>query len=87
MADKDNMSATDKVTDEATSSFDKAERARAEDAQADNTNHKAVLEATRLGGGDTYLVESDLEDLDERVDGDGADGRPSPMANADNPER
>lgn len=76
-----------KMTEEASQRFEKAERERAQDAQADNTNHKAVLEATRLGGGDTYLVESDLEDLDERVDGDGADGRPSPMANADNPER
>ena len=88
--DNDNMTARDKMTDDGSRRFEQEDRERAEDAlhtQPDATNHKAVMEASRLGGGDTYLVESDLEDLDERVDGDGLDGRPSPMANADNPER
>lgn len=65
-------------------------RERVEDAlhaQTDMTNLKARQEATRLGGGDTYLVESDLEDADERLSSDMPDGRPDPMANADNPER
>lgn len=87
---KDNMDARDKMTDEGSQRFEQDDRERAEDAlhtQLDSTNMKAVQEASRLGGGDTYLVESDLEDLDERLDSDGADGRPSPMANADNPER
>ncbi|MGE6740018.1 hypothetical protein ACQKGC_07055 [Allorhizobium pseudoryzae] len=90
MAMKDNMDARDKMTDEGSRRFAEDGRERAEDAlhaREDNTNLKAVQEASRLGGGDTYLVETDLEDLDERLDGDGADGRPSPMANADNPER
>ncbi|WP_312222452.1 hypothetical protein [Rhizobium rhizoryzae] len=88
--DNDNMTARDKMTDEGSRRFEQEGRERAEDAlhtQPDTTNHKAVMEASRLGGGDTYLVKSDLEDLDERVDTDGLDGRPSPMANADNPER
>ncbi len=57
------------------------------DAQVDTTNLDAVREANRLGGTDTYLVDSDMEDLDQRLGEDGEDGRPSPMANADNPER
>lgn len=84
------VSTRDKMTGDDSRRFEQEGRERAEDtvhAQADMTNNKAVLEASRLGGGDTYLVKSDLEDLDERIDGDGADGRPSPMANADNPER
>ncbi|CDZ34977.1 Hypothetical protein NGAL_HAMBI1145_26020 [Neorhizobium galegae bv. officinalis] len=70
--------------------FETDGRERAEDAlhaQMDMTNQEAVKEASRLGAGDTYLVETDLEDLDEREDVDQPDGRPSPMANADNPER
>jgi hypothetical protein len=70
--------------------FETDGRERAEDAlhaQMDMTNQEAVKEASRLGAGDTYLVETDLEDLDEREDLDQPDGRPSPMANADNPER
>jgi hypothetical protein len=70
--------------------FEQEGRERAEDAlhaQVDMTNLDAVKEASRLGGGDTYLVETDLEDLDQRSDTDQPDGRPSPMANADNPER
>ncbi len=66
------------------------DRERADDAlqaQTNETNQDAVKEASRLGAGDTYLVETDLEDLDQRADGDQQDGRPSPMANADNPER
>lgn len=80
----------DKVTGEESRRFEQQGRERVEDAfqsPPDATNNKAVMEASRLGGGDTYLVKSDLEDLDERIDTDGADGRPSPMANADNPER
>ncbi|WP_105400290.1 MULTISPECIES: hypothetical protein [Neorhizobium] len=70
--------------------FETDGRERAEDAlhaQMDMTNQEAVKEASRLGAGDTYMVETDLEDLDEREDLDQPDGRPSPMANADNPER
>ena len=55
--------------------------------QLDQTNLKAVQEAVRLGGGDTYIVKSDLEDMDERLGEDMPDGRANPMANADNPER
>jgi len=46
----------------------------------------ALREANRLGS-DTYLVDQDMEDIDQRQGEDGLDGRPSPMANADNPER
>ncbi|WJR65696.1 hypothetical protein QTA58_15840 [Neorhizobium sp. CSC1952] len=70
--------------------FEREGRERVEDAlhaQTDMTNQEAVKEATRLGGGDTYLVETDLEDRDEREDEDQPDGRPGPLANADNPER
>ncbi|MBB4346861.1 MULTISPECIES: hypothetical protein [Rhizobiaceae] len=54
--------------------------------QLDTTNPEALKEAARLGNRDAYLVETDLEDADQREDGDQPDGRPSPMANADNPE-
>lgn len=54
--------------------------------QLDTTNPEALKEAARLGNKDTYLVETDLEDADQREDRDQPDGRPSPMANADNPE-
>lgn len=90
MAAPENMTARDKKAEEAARSFDQNKGERSEDAfdaPDDLTNHKAMQEASRLGGGDTYLVESDLEDMDERLGEDGADGRPSPMANADNPER
>jgi hypothetical protein len=90
MASKDSMDAREKMTDEGSRRFAEDGRERAEDAlhaREDTTNLKAVQEASRLGGGDTYIVESDLEDLDERLDSDAPDGRPSPMANADNPER
>ncbi len=55
--------------------------------QRDTTNPEALKEAARLGNNDTYLVKTDLEDADEREDGDQPDGRASPMSNADNPER
>jgi len=58
-----------------------------EKEQLDTTNPEALKEAARLGSKDAYLVETDIEDKDEREDGDQPDGRPSPMANADNPER
>lgn len=80
----------DLKTDNESARFEQEGRERVEDAlhaQVDMTNPDAVKEAARLGGGDTYLVRSDLEDLDQRQDEDQPDGRPSPMANADNPER
>ncbi|KAB1087739.1 hypothetical protein F4V91_15650 [Neorhizobium galegae] len=58
-----------------------------DDEQLNTTNPEALKEAARLGGSDAYLVGSDLEDRDAREDGDQPDGRASPMANADNPER
>jgi len=58
-----------------------------EHEQLDTTNPEALREAARLGKIDTFLVKTDLEDSDEREDGDQPDGRASPMANADNPER
>ena len=87
MTSKDHMDARDKMTDEGSRRFAEDGRERAEDAlhaSEDTTNLKAVQEASRLGGGDTYLVKTDL---DERLDSDAPDGRPSAMANADNPER
>ncbi|CAN7433367.1 hypothetical protein [Neorhizobium sp. LjRoot104] len=77
-------------TDEQSERFETDGRKRAEDAlhtQMDMTSQQAIKEASRLGAGDTYLVETDLEDLDQREDVDQPDGRPSPLANADNPER
>jgi hypothetical protein len=80
-----------KVNDEGESArFEQEGRERSEDAlhaQMDMTNLEAVKEAARLGGGDTYLVEADMEDSEDRSDTDQPDGRPSPMANADNQER
>jgi hypothetical protein len=65
-----------------------ATRLGATDAYGDDTTrHDAVREATRLGATDAYLVDQDMEDIDQREDQDGPDGRPSPLANADNPER
>lgn len=58
-----------------------------EHEQLDTTNPEALKEAARLGKIDTFLVKTDLEDSDQREDGDQPDGRASPMANADNPER
>jgi hypothetical protein len=78
------------TTDGDSSRFEPEERERVDDAlhaQTDMTNQEAIKEASRLGAGDTYLVEADLEDRDQREDGDQPDGRASPMANADNPER
>lgn len=78
------------ATDSDSSRFEQEGRERVEDAlhaQVDMTNQDAIKEASRLGGGDTYLVEADLEDRDQREDTDQPDGRASPMANADNPER
>lgn len=57
------------------------------DPQIDMTRHEAITEASRLGGTDTYLVDADMQDIDQRQGKDGDDGRPSPMANADTPER
>ncbi|MBT9369402.1 hypothetical protein [Rhizobium sp. CSW-27] len=90
MDDKDNLDARAKMTGDDSRRFAEDSRERAEDAlhaREDMTNHKAMQEAARLGGGDTYIVDSDLDDLDERIDSDQPDGRPSPMANGDNPER
>lgn len=85
------MAAERKINDEGESArFEQEGRERAEDAlhaQMDMTNLDAVREASRLGGGDTYIVDADLEDKDQRQDQDQPDGRPSPMANADNPAR
>lgn len=53
----------------------------------DAVSHDAIREAARLGTTDAYLVEQDMEDIDQRQGEDGSDGRPSPLANADNPER
>ncbi len=58
-----------------------------EQEQLDTTNQDALREAARLGMIDTFLVKSDLEDIDQREGTDGEDGRPSPLANADNPEK
>jgi hypothetical protein len=58
-----------------------------EHEQLDTTNPEALKEAARLGNEDNYLVKTDLEDADQREDGDQPDGRPSPMANADNQEQ
>ncbi|MBW6421453.1 hypothetical protein KX729_08365 [Rhizobium sp. XQZ8] len=58
-----------------------------EHEQLDTTNPEALKEAARLGNIDTFLVKTDLEDREQRQDGDQPDGRASPMANADNPER
>ena len=72
------------------SRFEQEGRERVEDAlhaQMDMTDQEALKETARLGGGDTYLVQTDLEDRDQREDTDQPDGRASPMANADNPER
>ena len=86
-----NMDAERKTTEDGESArFEREGRERVEDAlhaQVDMTDQEAVKEASRLGGGDTYLVKTDLEDQDKREDTDQPDGRPSPMANADNPER
>lgn len=90
MTAKDNQDAGDKMTDKGSRQSTEDGRERVEDAphgQLDQTNLKAQQEAARLGLGDTYLVKSDLEDQDERLGEDQPDGRPSPMANADNPER
>ncbi|MGE7367783.1 hypothetical protein ACQKKX_01775 [Neorhizobium sp. NPDC001467] len=53
----------------------------------ETTNPDALREAARLGNIDTFLVRSDLEDADQREAEDGEDGRPSPLANADNQEK
>nr|CAD6409135.1 hypothetical protein REQ54_00511 [Rhizobium sp. Q54] len=86
------MDAKDKFADDKNSSarFEGEGRERSEDAlhaQIDMTNPDAVREASRLGAGDTYLVKTDLEDLDEREDIENDDGSISALANADNPER
>ncbi|MCJ8519639.1 hypothetical protein ABID21_002640 [Pseudorhizobium tarimense] len=86
------MDAKDKVADNSNASarFEREGRERSEDAlhaQTDMTNQDAVKEASRLGGGDTYLVKPDLEDVDEREDVENNDGSISALANADNPER
>ncbi|WP_117191758.1 hypothetical protein [Rhizobium terrae] len=57
------------------------------DEQLDTTNPEALKEAARLGNKDGYLVDADLQERDQREAGDQPDGRASPMANADNPER
>lgn len=57
------------------------------DEQIDATRQDAAREAGRLGGTDTFLVGQDMEDIDQREAPDGPDGRPSPLANADNAQR
>jgi hypothetical protein len=57
------------------------------DEQIDATRQDAAREAGRLGGTDTFLVDQDMEDVDQREAPDGPDGRPSPLANADNAQR
>lgn len=86
------MDAKDKFADQKNSSarFEQEGRERVDDAlhaQVDMTNPDAVKEASRLGGGDTYLVKSDLEDQDQREGTENEDGSISSLANADNPER
>ena len=86
------MDAKDKFADDTASSarFEQEGRERAEDAlhaQADMTNPDAVKEASRLGGGDSYIVKPDLEDLDQRDEVENDDGSIGALANADNPER
>ncbi|WP_281976616.1 hypothetical protein [Pseudorhizobium flavum] len=86
------MDAKDKIADQKNSSarFERESRERAEDAlhaTSDMTSLDAVREASRLGSGDTYLVESDLEELEDREDIENDDGSISALANADNPER
>ncbi|KKX30366.1 hypothetical protein [Rhizobium sp. LC145] len=69
--------------------FEQKDRQRVDDelhAQTDMTKHEAQKEASELGGGDTYLVETDLDERDQREDEDQPDGRASPMANTDNPK-
>ncbi len=61
--------------------------ARESSPQIDATRQDAAREAGRLGGSDTFLVDQDMEDADQREAPDGSDGRPSPLANADNAER
>ncbi len=58
-----------------------------DDGAVDGISHDAVREAARLGTTDAYLVDQDMEDIEQRQGEDGPDGRPSPLANADNPER
>jgi hypothetical protein len=73
-----------------TSSEDQMPQERVTDSeheQLETTNPDALKESARLGNIDTFLVKTDLEDSDQRQDGDQPDGRPSPMANADNPAR
>lgn len=53
----------------------------------ETTNPKAIREAARLGKTDSFFVKSDFEDVDEREGEDQPDGRASPLANADNPEK
>jgi hypothetical protein len=86
------MDAKDKFADEknASARFEQGGRERSEDAlhaQMDMTNQDAVREASRLGGGDTYLVKTDLEDRQGREDLENEDGSISGLANTDNPER
>ncbi|MBC2775376.1 hypothetical protein H6M51_21165 [Rhizobium sp. AQ_MP] len=68
-----------------------AGRDTSEDASGAETpqhgGQDAIREASRLGTPDAYLVDQDMEDLEERQGEEGPDGRPSPLANADNPER
>jgi hypothetical protein len=76
------MSATSPKSTTKTTSVDSIER-----EQLDTTNPEALKESARLGNGDRFLVETDLEDADEREDTDQPDGHASPMANTDNQER
>ena len=70
-----------------------SEHRQARDREADSnagrdpTRHDALREASRLNTSGAYLVDQDMEDYAERQSGDGPDGRPSPLANADNAQR
>lgn len=86
------MDAKDKVADTTNPSarFEQEGRERVDDAlhaQTDMTSQKVVKEASRLGGGDTYLVETDLEEADESEGVEYEDGSISALANAGNQER
>lgn len=76
-----------KLGDPTGASADRQSGGQPQAPQTDVPHHDAVREASRLGASDNYLVDQDMEDLDQREGQDGPDGRPSPLANADNPER
>jgi len=88
MSDKD-IHRPDTAADQNTDHPSREDRVEShvDDGAVDGISHDAVREAARLGTTDAYLVDQDMEDIDQRQGEDGPDGRPSPLANADNPER